>query len=183
MLKVSSHDDTYAVHILILSYFSHYPSHAVLVIQYGGPRHVRLITVQRCNGAEQIHQKSDSESVRTKKTEVHQVPGVRVYQSLSLLGTSQHLPASPSISQHLPASPNPAASFPPKGLAWPFGSRGASARRPSRRDCSWSQVSQLHLDFIRIGNAEAARPLLSVRSLLEKCLFSPIYSGISSGVS
>ena len=166
MLKVSSHDDTYAVHILILSYFSHYPSHAVLVIRYGGPRHVRLITVQRCMSRTDPT-RSQIQNPSELKKEVHQVPGVRVYQSLSLLGTSQHLPASPSIS-------HPAASCPPKGLAWPFGSRGASARRPSRRDCSWSRVSQLHLDFIR-GNGEVARPIFSVRSLLEKCFFSPIY--------
>jgi len=171
MLKVSSHDDTYAGHILILSYFSHYPSHAVLVIRYGGPRHVRLITVHERDRSTRSQIQNPSE---LKKQRFTKYLGVGVYQSLSLLGTSQHLPTSPSISQHLPASPNPAASCPPKGLAWPFGSRGASARRPSRRDCSWSRVSQLHLDFIR-GNAEVGRPIFSVRSWLEKCLFSPIY--------
>lgn len=168
MLKVSSHDDTYAGHILILSYFSHYPSHAVLVIRYGGPRHVRLITVHERDRSTRSQIQNPSE---LKKTEVHQVPGG---WGLSESITSRHIPTSPNISQHLPASPNPAASCPPKGLAWPFGSRGASARRPSRRDCSWSRVSQLHLDFIR-GNAEVGRPIFSVRSWLEKCLFSPIY--------
>lgn len=110
MLKVSSHDDTYAVHILILSYFSHYPSHAVLVIRYGGPRHVRLITVQRCMSRTDPT-RSQIQNPSELKKEVHQVPGVRVYQSLSLLGTSQHLPASPGISQHLP----PSSQLPPEG--------------------------------------------------------------------
>ena len=100
MLKVSSHDDTYAGHILILSYFSHYPSHAVLVIRYGGPRHVRLITVHERDRSTRSQIQNPSEL--KKKQRFTKYLGVGVYQSLSLLGTSQHLPTSPSISQHLP---------------------------------------------------------------------------------
>jgi hypothetical protein len=115
MLKVSSHDDTYAGHILILSYFSHYPSHAVLVIRYGGPRHVRLITVHERDRSTRSQIQNPSE---LKKQRFTKYLGVGVYQSLSLLGTSQHLPTSPSISQHLPTQ-QPAA--PRRDLPGPLG--------------------------------------------------------------